>query len=211
MCQIPENRINKKVFLWDRNLALAGHRSWNKDVKSVFEKCDMLRIYENMPIMSKEKIKEVISTAKAKLMADYQEKWEKSVTEKTKLRTYMLVKPNMGVEEYVTKPIGHKKRSAFACMRMGVYPLRIETGRWRGKPLSERYCEQCNERTIECEHHFLLKCSKFNNQRDVMINKVIENFPGFTLYDDLEKLCYLLSDGYIETSKFIVSCEEYRI
>ena len=29
------------------------------------------------------------------------EEWEKHVIEKTKLRTYMLVKPEMGTEEYM--------------------------------------------------------------------------------------------------------------
>ena len=94
---------------------------------------------------------------------------------------------------------------------MGVYPLRIETGRWRGKPLSERFCEQCDDRTVECEHHFLLKCPKFNAQREIMINEVRKYNPDFTEYDDLEKLCYLLSDGYRETSKFIVSCTDIRV
>ncbi len=123
----------------------------------------------------------------------------------------MLVKPSPEFEDYVTKPIGRKRRSAFACIRMGVYPLRIETGRWRGIPLSERFCEQCDVRTIECEHHFLLVCSKFNSQRKIMINDAIKNNPEFRDYDDLEKLCYLLSDGYREVSKFITSCQEIRI
>ena len=121
------------------------------------------------------------------------------------------MKESISAEDYVKSPIGKRRRSCFASLRMGVYPLKIETDRWRGKPLSDRLCDQCDARQVECEHHFLLKCAHFASQRQRLVNCIKAKFPDFDTWDEVDKVCYMLSDGYYEVSKYIVECAEHRL
>ena len=127
-------------------------------------------------------------------MSDYFSVWENALINKPKLRTYMLSKASIETEDYVMARISQKRRACFASLRMGVYPLKIETDRWRGKPLSERKCDQCDDNVIECEHHFLLKCKRFELQRQSLIDGILVRCPNFNNFEDTEKLCYLLKD-----------------
>ena len=75
-----------------------------------------------------------------------------------KLRTYKLLKTEFGVEAYVQAPTQKLYRSAIARMRMEVFPLRLETGRWRGLPVAQRICTSCDMAVVENEEHFLCIC-----------------------------------------------------
>ena len=57
-------------------------------------------------------------------------------------------------------------RSAFAKFRMGVAPLRIETGRYECLSEVERICPLCKEHT-EGEFHVLFNCVLYNDIRTV--------------------------------------------
>ncbi len=48
----------------------------------------------------------------------------------------------------------------------GTMPLRIETGRWQGKPLAERLCLICNRGIVEDAFHFLCECQTYNALRE---------------------------------------------
>ena len=90
-------------------------------------------------------------------------------------------------------------------LRMGVYPLRIETGRWRNLKLHQRTCEQCCANVVECEMHFLLFCARYEEERAEFFNNIVHNINhDFELFDDLEKLCFLLGDIPIRTGKFVM-------
>ena len=168
---MPVDRINRKIFEWDYRLANEGHKSWSKEVKSLLSECGLMWLYDK-PILTDSKTKDTLSLARKQLMRNYMPIWENSLLNKPKLRSYMLTKTRISTEDYVTARISQKRRSCFASLRMGVYPLKIETGRWRGKPLSERICEQCDANVIECEHHFLLKCKRFENQRQSLFDGI---------------------------------------
>lgn len=63
------------------------------------------------------------------------------------------------------------KRILFTKFRIGVCPLRIETGRYenvgvrKGILPHERTCLVCGGQDIEDEYHFLLKCPKYSTRR----------------------------------------------
>ena len=86
-----------------------------------------------------------------------------------KLRTFK--------NEFITEPylsiIVHKKyRSAYAKIRCGVAPLKIETGRYgvNRVPVEERLCETCN--SVEDEFHVLMKCPLYRDARDICFNSI---------------------------------------
>ena len=87
------------------------------------------------------------------------------INNNNKLRTYSIFKKDVGVMEPYLKLVDHRsKRSVLARFRMGVLPLRIETGRYelvlnnRGIPVKFRVCQCCDLNKIEDEIHFLLEC-----------------------------------------------------
>ena len=43
--------------------------------------------------------------------------------------------------------------------------LSVETGRWQGKPLGERFCTLCNNCKIGDEFHYILECDTIQNIR----------------------------------------------
>ena len=76
---------------------------------------------------------------------------------RNKLRLYKLYKEEYKEESYLRIPISRGHRSAFAKLRCGVAPLRVETGRYENIPFKDRLCFNCLD-TVEDEIHVLLEC-----------------------------------------------------
>ena len=97
-----------------------------------------------------------------------------------KLRTYNLFKSAFEYEPYLTVVGNRDKRVLLTKFRIGICPLRIETGRYeiigshKGVIASERVCLVCGGAEVEDEYHFLLKCPVYNHTRLHMLNTVKE-------------------------------------
>jgi hypothetical protein len=92
-----------------------------------------------------------------------------------KLRTYALFKSTWGFEPYLSIITNHKQRYLLTKFRLGICPLRIETGRHRKIPVCDRLCEFC-DLGIEDELHFLLVCPLYSDLRSsflLLIRKLI--------------------------------------
>lgn len=96
-----------------------------------------------------------------------------------KLRTYQLFKHEWGFEPYLKYLNNRGKRVLLSKFRIGIAPLRIETGRYendgnhKGVPANQRKCLVCESvNCIEDEIHFLLKCPKYDNVRSKMFSSI---------------------------------------
>ncbi len=58
--------------------------------------------------------------------------------------------------------LSRKGRSYLAQLRLGILPIKLETGRCENEKVEERLCELCDARVVEDEEHFLFKCT-FND------------------------------------------------
>ena len=87
---------------------------------------------------------------------------------------------------------------------MGVFPIRVETGRWRKLPLHQRICEQCDSGEVECELHFLLKCKKYEVLRNDFFTKLNLKYPYVQNLDELEKLCFMLNEAPFQVANFVM-------
>ena len=63
-------------------------------------------------------------------------------------------------------------------LRNGTNKLAIETGRWKRIPRDSRICSQCEDKQVEDELHFLLKCSKYNNLRTQLFVTILKISNG---------------------------------
>ncbi len=140
---MPEDRLVKRVLCWDREIC---HNNWCADVKKFeepeFEYCfnEMcpvdINMFRNLMILRSEKT------------------WRDTIGFKPKLRTYCTFKTEFVLENYLQGYMPRHERSLLVQFRSGTMPLRIETGRWQGKPLQERLCLVCNTGIVEDEFHF---------------------------------------------------------
>ena len=87
-----------------------------------------------------------------------------------KLRTYALFKEKPGLEPYQIVVKDVRQRQLVSMLRMGVLPLRIETGRYeackvvgsKGVPVEFRVCKCCSLCKVEDEIHFLFECPLYS-------------------------------------------------
>lgn len=123
----------------------------------ILEACDLGYAWQNMQLVD-------ITSVIRSLCSKYEEDWRQSVESMPKLCLYKLIKITYGTEEYL-KSTNRSQRSAIAKMRMGVFPIELELGRYRHKPLEDRQCTQCDCHEVEDESHFLLRCEKYNTPK----------------------------------------------
>ena len=127
---MPQERLTRRVFDWDYDQACLGHKTWCKDVRDVMMRADAEHIFlSRIPERN-------LDLLQQKLISAYNIQWRARVEEMPKLRTYKLLKSVPGRETYVDLPPVHRK--TLVRFRAGVYPLEIERGRWRGRPVDTR-------------------------------------------------------------------------
>ena len=113
-------------------------------------------------------------------------KWKEEVTRVNakrgeglnKLRTYALFKNDWCFESYLQHIDNRYKRVLMTKFRIGICPLRIETGRYecvgrsKGIKAEDRICLCCDRNEVEDEYHFLLCCPAYSHIRQPFIQSV---------------------------------------
>ena len=198
LSRMSPDRLTKRVFLWD----LDQPHSWGRNVTDVIRTSGYAGDLHDLPTG-------LLHTVRQHLESIYIAQWTLDIQSMPKLRTYKLLKEVFGVEGYVSSPMQKNYRSVIARMRMGVFPLHIETGRWRGLALSERLCNSCDMSVVEDEKHFLCVCPKHVNLRQELISHV-DAAIGQSCADVVVK--YLLNTSDIRTlvAKYIISSYQNR-
>ena len=91
--------------------------------------------------------------------------WVHHCETKPKLRTYRTFKETLEVASHISCNMPKYDRSLISQLRLGILPLRIETGRYSNIPEADRICLLCNGNHVESELHFLFKCELYNLER----------------------------------------------
>ena len=99
-----------------------------------------------------------------------------------------------------------------AKLRLGVLPIRLETGRNQRPilPADQRLCQQCSLGVPEDEVHFTLECPRNQILREKLLSFTNESFHSL---DSTDKLRYLLNNSEIvkQTSQFIIDAFDNRL
>ena len=129
-----------------------------------------------------------------------------------KLRTYCTLTGDTGWRNYLTKPLSFLQRKYMAKLRLGVLPIRVETGRYEMPRIeyNHRICKQCAMKEVEDEEHFLLRCTKHSARRIALFSEV--KAIDFGQWDSKQKFVYLLNDSSIlkATARYIIESFEAR-
>ena len=143
----------------------------------------------------------------------HQEAFGKINETNSKLRTYALLKKEIGFEKYLTEITSVQDRTALTKFRLSNHTLMIEKMRHK-KPrpeVHERRCPFCPEH-VETEQHFLIKCKAFSIHRKVLQQHATNVFTWFENLSDNLKFIKLASDPKImkETAKYLRKIFELR-
>ena len=136
---------------------------------------------------------------KGKLLEIYSTSFTDALPLKPKLRNYALFKFSFECEPYNCAYLSRNKRSIFAQLRMGILPLRIETGRFQNLDLQSRICIYCNSQKIEDEYHFIFQCSHYDHLRGPFLEKCSDAEETFDTMDEVEKFRFVLSNEKVQT------------
>ena len=96
------------------------------------------------------------------------------------LRAYNISKSSFVIEPYLYMLKNNKYRVAVAQLRTSPHTLAIEHGRY-SRPkvqICDRTCNVCG--ILEDETHFLILCSPYKREREVLFSNVLEFHPGFS-------------------------------
>ena len=125
---------------------------------------------------------------------------------RNKLRSYALFKREWGFEPYLISINSYERRALLSKFRLGICPLRIETGRYestgsskKGRPEEERVCLQCRLGKVEDEYHFLLQCPVYGDRRSYLLN-TIQKQLGINS-EDLRVACNTKNDVFDDIMK----------
>jgi len=210
--KMPENRLPYRILQWDIKLnEMKRISTWSDEVKTVFEECDLLMVYESeLPFNVKETVQSMSDT----LMQRQSQILERECSLKPKLRTFMTFKDFNFRENYTYLTLSFFQRRTLGKFRLGCLPLRLETGRYQVPRLPEdqRICLACDtENEVENESHFMFQCGAYKDERDSWLSKMTlpENFID---QPDADKFKVVLNNptNVKHTANFIIAAFHLR-
>ena len=210
LVSMPDNLLTKKIFLWDLRLT-ENHNfgTWTKEVKEVLNRNDSMALFTTNIF----DVKTAISEIRNSLLLKDQNLLKNKCKNSPKLRTYNTITEFSSDKSYLSKPLSFVQRKFMAKLRLGVLPIRIETGRYERprKEAFERVCKQCNTSEVENEIHFLLKCPRHAQLRTSFLTKIADD--QFTSLNVDAKFKFLLNSPALAkvTAQFIIDAFDNRL
>ena len=123
LVNLDNTRITKHIFLWDYKL---NANNWSSEIQQI-QMIILLKTnaFDNQAIVNWD-----LLTKNA--FDDEQNNWRNKCEITPKLRTYVTFKNLLRKEEYVSCNLSRLERSYLAQIRLGILPINIEVGRFRG-------------------------------------------------------------------------------
>ena len=139
----------------------------------------------------------------------HQNSFEKIRANDHKLRTYAIFKKDIGMEEYLINVKNITERKNITKFRLSNHRLMIEIGRHKGLNKEQRTCPFCPEK-VEDEFHFLCECKTYEHQRKTYLNPIIFSIPGFSKFNNAERIEILMCKMDSNICKYISNSLEIR-
>ena len=179
------SRLNKRIATWSDDKSGGTCRNWFYHVKRFFSTSDFSQYCcLNQPIA-----RSFATQVETKVFEDFVRDWSIRINRdigpsgrgRNKLRLYKTFKTDFLTEQYCKMILPLSHRSAFSKFRLGVAPIRIETGRYEGLGIENRTCPFCENNVVENEIHVMLNCEKYNDLRETLFEKAVSQNRDFFL------------------------------
>ena len=190
LTEMKPDRIPRMVYEQSRKRMEEEHeegqiktKTWCDYTKRLLEELGMEKFWRCDKTLDEEAWAKLV---KEKIHEREEKRWREQMKEKSKLRTYILVKQDLKQEEYlhVRDRCGVPELTK---LRGGTNRLKIEKGRYEKLPPEQRVCEFCDTGEIEDEKHFLLSCPLYRELRAELWKDVIPLLPQPLLLFALQK------------------------
>ncbi len=193
---MDNDRLNKIVFLYDKQLC---ENNWSQKIKKLIGELDLDQHWTRNTVIPLDIVK---TRVKDQFIAD----WKHQCSTKDKLRTYVTFKDSVEVAPHLSSNLPKYERSLISQIRLGVLPLRIETGRFVNLPANDRLCQVCKQNSVEDEAHFLFECDKYAEERQALETSINVVFANLTT---TEKFVQVFQHPY-SLGRFIKSAFQKR-
>ena len=183
LIKMPHSRLTRRIFDWDYAISISGRRCWNKDIKDIFNNCNLQHLFapDSWSSYSVSGIYDAVSKA---LLYKHRQQLIASSETMSRLRVYnALDATRTETDSYIGLSRG--LRTAIAKLRSGTLPLAIETGRYTNTPPERRICRMCNDDEIENELHFLFICDRFTDIRLQHLGNILNDNVNIPYIDTL--------------------------
>ena len=194
ICKMSSERLPKIVF----KISLLQNTKWLTKLKEIVNRyCGDGVVLSNMNKIN-------INLVKARMLHCDHEQWSQDVKLKPKLNIYKKIKLNSKPSSHLFLRMSKYRRSIITQLRLGILPLRVETGRFLQERHSERICKLCDLNKVEDELHFLKDCKLYSELRQELSGKL-----GYCLNDTKDCL-NLLTNLPIPFIKYVENCWNLR-
>ena len=151
---------NANILLQESLLdATKGKLPWVTRIKHIFESNGLLGFFQTPQTNGNVKMENLVYQRLSDQF--HQNSFESIKLETSKLRTYSLLKKEIGREQYLKNVYNVKHRVAMTKLRLSSHPLLIETGRYSRLDRKDRLCPLCTDK-IEDKTHFMIHCPIYN-------------------------------------------------
>ena len=206
----PSNRLMYMIYKWDHCLNESGRIStWSTEVKTVLEEHNLGTIFQKQEVFN---IKTTVEELKRSMLIKQKELLKTECTLKPKLRTFLRFKDFDTMPPHIGKALSFYERRVISKLRLGILPLRIESGRYLRPhvPENDRTC-YCGSGKVESEYYALFECKMYNNLRNTWLSRLCKP-ANFLDLSENEKLKVVLNhpDNVRPTAQYVLALMDYR-
>jgi hypothetical protein len=97
-----------------------------------------------------------------------------------------------------------------AQLRMGILPIRVETGRFTNLKLNDRLCQICHDQKVEDELHFLFTCDAYTEKRQTFFDEMLNKNDEFIQMSNTDKLKFCCEYEPRKLAKYICDIFQQR-
>lgn len=170
---------------------------WLRHIKTILESSGRADVWLLQPALNTPNLGNSI---KQILIDQYYQEWNTQLQSSNKGRTYAVYKETHSIEKYLIRLPKYEREIMFK-FRTNNTHFPEETGRWDGTSPENRRCVLCSENAIGNSKHYLLRCEKFKEQRqNILQTFCLENndlnfkrIVNIQSENDLKILCKFLS------------------
>ena len=185
---MSRSRLTRRIYEWDRNLALRGKHTWSHGVKQLFDSCGIDGIFDRTHVIGVEHLLERIRNSLTRTENNIR---KSDAAPMSRLSLYNNLNESSNNQELpIYIGMSKNNRSLISRLRSGTLPIAIELLRYRTGnnriPQDMRLCKSCNSNSVENEFHFIFNCTHYTDIRSKHNIKYL-NDPNL-LHDELNNI-----------------------
>ncbi len=177
------SKLSNKIYSVLYTMHASGEYSspWVQYIEETLNHCGVGFVFQEQSTHGDKWLQELV---KQNIRDQYEQTWNSEVNNSSKCISYRLYKTCFQMEKYFNI-LPYPKYIQLCKFRTSNHKLPIEVGRYRAIPRAERYCTNCNLRTLGDEFHCLFICPALHDIRNRYIHDIYKARPNVIKFGNL--------------------------